>query len=79
MGNQMTDLIASFTAEANQNTNKENKKNLKQLKKLKKQIHESIDSSSNIRLEGQKEALRMMGLGDVDLGQPEKITPKPIK
>ena len=29
-------------------------------------------ATSDVRLEGQKEALKMMGLGDIDLGVPEK-------
>ena len=28
-------------------------------------------ATSDVRLEGQKEALKMMGLGDIDLGVPE--------
>lgn len=33
-----------------------------------------MSATSDIRLEGQREALKMMGLGDVDLGLPEKKT-----
>ena len=48
----MKELIASFTAEASQNTDQENKQNLKELKNLKKQIHKTVAATSDVRLEG---------------------------
>ena len=77
MGSQMFDLISQFTSEAKENSSEQNIENLEQLKNLKKEIHNSLSSTSNDRLEGQKEALKMMGLGDVDLGESEPVVENP--
>ena len=40
---------------------------------MKTEIHKSLSNTSNDRLQGQKEALKMMGLGNVDLGEQEPV------
>ena len=73
MGSQMVDLISQFTLEAKENSQSQNLENLEQLKNLKSEIHKSLSNTSNDRLQGQKEALKMMGFGDVDLGEQEPV------